>query len=175
MITHTTGETLKGIFFAFSRLLKEDHLELKIKSFYKFLEAETVKMMENEGEKVELIEIHTIQNTRFIKKSSEYAKSRESMIKDLKALKNAVIDYIKQYEIKLKNCSEENEQLSISVSAKEKKILEFSIDYETTKEKLKEAQALLRNGKLEFLCKFCNKSFFEEENFNWSCLTHNSE
>ena len=166
MVSQLSGEALKGTYYSLAEVIQPDNLEGKVKSAIDSFIIHLRKLEFIQLTTVGTLSISTSIRNNYINKSSEYTKSRLSYIKDLKSLKIIILDQIERLGDSLKRTLEENENLADILQKKEKAIIDFTAEYEATQEKLKEAQVLIRKGKIELLCKHCNMNYFDEDNFN---------
>lgn len=175
MISQVNGESLKGIYYAVDGVINKGSLEGKMKMIHGSCEV----MNEIMDKKLALCVINTIhasrQRYKFLNQASKHAKERFEVFKQLKALRVSIVEYMENLISTLKSNEEECESLSLSTKNKEKEIVDFSYEYEGVQEKLREAQVLQRSSKPELICRTCNRTYLELENYNWSCSVHPSE
>ena len=175
MVNQLSGESLKGTYYTLSELINSENLETKLANL--FTNLHKLSYTQESSQELNIFSITTagLQQSRLISKASKDITLRSSILKDLKSLKLLIIDRIDRLGMSLKQTCEENERLSLEIDSKEKAISDFTEEYESMLEKIREAQALMRQDRLELLCRLCNSNYYEATNFNWSCCTHSSE
>ncbi|OMJ86651.1 hypothetical protein SteCoe_11803 [Stentor coeruleus] len=175
MINQVNGESLKGVYYAVDGMINKESLEGKMKMMHGSCEMMNGIM----DKKLALYVMNTVhasrQRYRFLNQANKHAKERFEVFKQLKALRVSIVEYMENLILTLKSNETECENLSLSTKNKEKEIVDFSSEYEGIQEKLREAQALHRSSKPELICKTCNRTYIELENYNWSCSVHTSE
>ena len=175
LVNQLSGESLKGIFYTLSSLINSENLESKVKALSCSLRSLSSRLESSQALNILSITSASLQHSNLVHKASKYIALRSSILKDLKSLKLLIIDKIDRLGINLTHTHEETENLSSEIETKEKEITDFTAEYESMSEKIREAQAVMRQDRLELLCRLCNCNYFEVDNFNWSCCTHSSE
>lgn len=175
MFSQLSGEALKGTYFSILNLLHKDCLEVPLTQSLETLNSNTKSLESSQNAQILYITASTLQKSLYINKAHKQINQRLSTFKDAKNLKQAAVDHLTRLDLNLRSTYRECENLSTDLQGREKEIMDFSVEYESITLKLREAQASKRLQNPELLCKNCNKNYFEANNFNWTCCTHQSE
>ena len=101
----------------------------------------------------------------FLQMKDEYSKNQSRMLKLFKdRYTHLQQDYTKTLQ--------EREQLRIKSADLEKKFSESTEELHKLRQKLKQRKSSGQGQDEEKFCSRCQKTYFEYENFNWSCKTH---
>ncbi|CAG9333333.1 unnamed protein product [Blepharisma stoltei] len=177
MSNDVMGETLKGLYQASSEFTNEilfkkslENLALKNKQDFEMLE-------ELEYEIINELPFILTENEFFSSENTTKSTLKESLMQDIRRLKQAAADNIESIKNKLKDTVDQNTDLSQKCLEMEKKTEVLREEYNKLAEKFRELQPKQKifGQNEEKLCKRCNSIYTEKENFNWSCVIHKSE
>lgn len=175
MINQISGEALRGAYYCMTFLKAPGETEGKIFRISSELNAKFTEKLEKNDKSFQFFSIIFNDLDHLISGSSKILKTRKALFKDIKSVKTAVVSYIDNLtsimKVNLSQIDRQTEELEI----REKEFEKFIDDYRSTQATLTEFQRSNRTKYLEYICKHCNKEFFEEDNFNWSCCIHLSE
>ena len=175
MINQISGEALRGAYYCMTFLKAPNETEGKILRISSELNAKFSEKLESSDKSFFLFSVIFKDLDYLIQNSSKILKTRKLLFKDIKSVKTAVVSYIDNLssimKVNLSQIDRQTEELEI----REKEFEKFIDDYRSTQSTLAEFQRANRTKYLECICKHCNKEFYEEDNFNWSCCIHLSE
>ncbi|OMJ90756.1 hypothetical protein SteCoe_6834 [Stentor coeruleus] len=97
---------------------------------------------------------------------------------DLSAQKEKILKVFKEklssVQKDLQSAVEERESLNLKLTELDKKYQDLLEEFRKFRQKIKIRYTALSKNEEKF-CKNCQKSFYESENFNWSCKIHSSK
>ena len=167
-------ERIKGLYEALQSLIGSFSISYKIEEEYKSLFMSCR----------EILESHKILNESFANVLDERNNLLEdysdlySVKNELETQKDKIMKNFKgQYsalQSELSKTIEERESLKDKNLDLEKKFSDLSEELKKLRTKLKQKPAFL-DLEVEKFCSKCQKTYFEHENFNWSCRTHQNQ
>lgn len=165
-------EKIKGLYESLIELIGKCSIVEKLEEEHKIV-LESLKIS-NENDSVDY--------KMFMKKTKEISMALEDYSELIKVKEEYIAKrdkIVKLYTEKLKNIQKEHAQLIEEKEIYRKQLLESEKRYSEAAEELKRLKFLKKKSKKaqndELFCGKCLKTYFESENFNWSCRTHQSQ
>jgi chromosome segregation ATPase len=171
------GERLKGLYEAFENLIGKAGFEAKVKSEFQigFLAAAE---MSKTTVSVERTLKETLKSRDRLQNDFEDAiKQRNEMKGERNKLFGKLKTEIAKWEHDYKRVDEERSKIQSEHSELEKIHKILNDEQGKTRQKLKQMKNKRRQfGEMEEqLCKNCGRSYYDSENYNWSCRVHFSQ
>lgn len=169
------GERLAGLLRSFSvngQLKLQEELSLKLKQYQHYAThahsncaglEETVRRLQADNTQLKC-DFDEIVGT--------YTDTRNDSSKLVASLRRRITSY----ESIVQRTTEENSQQASKLLLQDKLFKQLTLEHSKLLQKLKQHKTKLwQDDGLEQLCRNCNKTYLETDNFNWSCRVHPSD
>lgn len=166
------GERLKGSYEAYMMISSTFNLEQKLRDVNFKLQDFLENLIQKESSDVDIGTEIFPDILILIKNFSDSFNNRASILKELRRLKTVIISKINSIHEEINSNHKETQSLINLQSSFESKLLYFTEEYDRTRIKLSEI-IKKDTSKSEKICKTCAIVYNDQNNFNWSCKTHN--
>ena len=168
------GERLTGLYKAFDHTLGTYSIINKLKSENTIFFEESKKNLTELQENNKTLVLVSDQRDELMKGHLELNDIKEDLLnqkdKIQKAYKEKYISLSKELSLAI----EEREFLKSKREESEKKFMDMSEEFKKYRQKMKVKYSNIQEKEEKF-CKNCQKSYYENENYNWSCRVHASK
>jgi hypothetical protein len=168
------GERLTGLYKSLDNILGNLSVTNKITEEFQLYFAEGKKIAYEVDISNQNSFDATTQKDKIMKQYLNLTENRSDLMtqkeKALKLLKEKFSSLQKELNV----ASEEKEIFKGKLEESEKKLLDITEEFKKYRHKTKLTYSYV-TGNEEKFCKNCQKSFYESENYNWSCRTHASK
>lgn len=177
MKSSIVGESLKGIFESFLDISSTRGFEDKIRLLTNFLYNYAKNLFINEAQNLEVTRLILPYILKTTFSSINHSAQREKIITEIRKFRTAMLGKINNMVQEISLNKDKSEEFIKSKNLIEKKINEFTEDYNKTKLYLVEAVKIneVNEKNIEKICDVCNAMFNEGNNYNWSCKKHASQ
>lgn len=171
------GERLKGLYDAFDRLLGKTCFEEKIRQELKVIALSNASLSEFSMTNAASLQKASKDRDSLKDDFEETIKQRNEMKSERDKLFARLKKEVAKWELDYKRVDEERGKVQSDLVELEKRHKMVSEEQEKTRQKLKHMRSKRRQfGELEEkICKNCGKSYYDNENYNWSCRIHFSQ
>jgi len=177
MENEIVGEKLKGMHLAIQSIATRKFLEEKLMEELVHMSTDLYSLGKLQAETASSLTLCTTEKDR----AHEDALAMMANYHEVRADRDKIAGQAKDRIVALKNeldhSIEELERLRGDFSKLEKKYKDMGEEHDKLRQKLKVIRMKRKQygeGE-EMLCRKCQKTYLDSENFNWSCRTHTSE
>ncbi|CAG9322869.1 unnamed protein product [Blepharisma stoltei] len=168
------GERLKGLYEASLSLNGPVNSRDAIHDENDILKQKSVELCLYTIENEDIAEITLTKYIEYITQNHVFSMKRTDYREEVKSLKNHIKDVLHQKSKQISQAKDERDFLESKYQDLEKKYDELNEGYAKLRQQAREINSKRKLNGLdeEKLCKFCNKNYYERDNFNWSCCLH---
>ena len=171
------GERLKGLYVSIDHLAGNRFTEEFVSAEYRQM-AEGIGRFVKEVDKMERYTEEMIRQRDEIRGDNmEINALRKEVISEKLKLAKMTRDKITALQTSLQTTEEDRDKLKLELIKQEKHFVDLSDEFTKLRQKMKQYKQKRRayGEAEEKICRKCQKVYLENENYNWSCRTHQSE
>jgi len=177
MENEIVGEKLKGMHLAIQSICSRHFLEEKLHSEVQSLASTTTRLSDYSTELLSDLRTAQLEKDKLREDLIEQTSYMSEIRADRDKIGTSAKDRILSLKSELDQAREEREKFKTDVGKLEKKYKDLGDEHDKLRQKLKHIRLKRKQygeGE-EKLCRKCQKTFMDSENFNWSCRTHKAE
>ena len=159
------GERLTGLYKALDSILGSYSINNKHKSENQIFIEESKKSINELQDNNKILLAVSHQRDEYMKGHLELSDIREDLVNQRDKIQRAYKEKYNSLQKELSSALEERETLKSKHEESEKKFLDVSEEFKKYRHKMKQKFSTIQESEEKF-CKNCQKSYFENENYN---------
>jgi len=163
----------KGLFEALQNIFEPYHADFKLRQEFLSFNLKAVLLYNTLETDIKDIQQISTQRDTFMNGYLELSTVENEYFSQKEKISKIFRDKISSVQKDLSASLEEKQNLNQKISDLEKKYESLLEEFKTFRKRMKSKISVTEKNEEKF-CKNCQKSYFDSDNFNWSCRVHSS-